>query len=90
MDMILNVRLWEKDVAAISWNVDREYATIEFFESFAGNGWNISPLVIPLHDLLRGDRVFSFPSHAPPASSLFGYGANVPADGFQCNCPKSG
>ena len=34
--MILNVRLWEKDVAAISWNVDREYATVEFFESFAG------------------------------------------------------
>jgi len=63
MDTILNVRLWEKDVAAISWNADREYATVEFYDSFAGNGWNISPLMMPLHNWLRGDRVFSFPAH---------------------------
>ena len=63
MDTIVNVRLWDKDVAAISWNENREFATVEFFESFAENGWNTSPLMMPLNDLLRGDRIFSFPTH---------------------------
>jgi serine/threonine-protein kinase HipA len=63
MNTIVNVRLWGKDVAAVSWNADSGYATIEFYESFARSGWDIAPLVMPLPDLLRGDRVFSFPVH---------------------------
>ena len=63
MDTILIARLWGKDVAAISWNKNNEYANIEFFESFPANGWNIAPLMMPQNDLLRGDRVFSFPAH---------------------------
>ena len=63
MNTIVNVRLWEKDVAAVSWNANNGYATIEFYESFTKDNWNIAPLIMPLPDLLRGDRVFSFPVH---------------------------
>ena len=63
MNTIVNVRLWEKDVAVVGWDVNNGYATIEFFESFVKDGWNIAPLIMPLSDLLRGDRLFSFPIH---------------------------
>ena len=61
--MILNVRLWDKEVAAVNWDADRGFATIEFYQSFALNGWNISPLMMPLQDVMRGDRQFNFPTH---------------------------
>jgi len=63
MDTVLNVRLWEKDVAVVSWSANSGYATIEFYESFAMNGWDIAPLLMPLQDILRGDRIFSFPAN---------------------------
>ena len=32
--MIIKVRLWGKDVAAVSWNFDREFATVEFYQAY--------------------------------------------------------
>jgi serine/threonine-protein kinase HipA len=61
MDTVLKVILWGKNVAAVTWDRDREYATIEFQESFAQERWNIAPLIMPLKDILRGDRTYSFP-----------------------------
>ena len=63
MDTILKVRLWGKDVATVVWDKDKEIAVIEFFESFVNERLDISPLVMPIDDLLRGDRIFSFPTH---------------------------
>jgi serine/threonine-protein kinase HipA len=63
METVLKVTLWGKDVAAVFWDNRREVAIIEFFESFAKEGFDISPLVMPNNDLLRGDRIFSFLSN---------------------------
>jgi len=63
MKTILKVRLWNKDVAVVHWNNEKGWATIEFFESFVKEHLDISPLVIPLSDLQRRERIFSFPSH---------------------------
>ncbi|GHV04257.1 toxin HipA [Bacteroidia bacterium] len=63
MDTVLNVKLWDKEVAAVAWNKDEEYATIEFYDSFAKEGLDIAPLIMPLSDIVRGDRVYSFPIH---------------------------
>ena len=63
METILNVTLWGNDVAAVIWNRENESATIEFYESFVSKRLDIAPLTMPLEDLLRGDRVFSFPTH---------------------------
>jgi len=61
MNTVLKVTLWGNDVAAVSWNVDREYAVIEFFDAFTKLGLDVAPLLMPLNELLRGERVFSFP-----------------------------
>jgi serine/threonine-protein kinase HipA len=63
MNTILKVVLWGKEVAAVSWDKERAYATIEFYETFAKEGLDIAPLVMPIEDLSRGDRIFSFPSN---------------------------
>jgi serine/threonine-protein kinase HipA len=63
MNTVLNVVLWEKKVAAVVWDTEKEYATIEFYESFAKEGFDIAPLTMPMKDILRGDRLFSFSAH---------------------------
>jgi serine/threonine-protein kinase HipA len=63
METVLKVTLWNKDVAAVSWNPEKGIAAMEFFDSFAKEGWDIAPLIMPLSDVLRGDKIFSFPAH---------------------------
>jgi len=63
METVLKVKLWGNDVAAVVWDSDKEIAILEFFESFAKNGIDIAPIVMPKNDLLRGERLFSFPTH---------------------------
>ena len=63
METLLKVKLWDKDVAVVNWDADREIATIEFYESFSNFGLDIAPLMMPLSDVRRGERKFSFPAH---------------------------
>lgn len=63
MEEVLKVTLWGKEVAAAIWDAEREFATIEFYDTYAGSGWDLSPLLMPLADIRRGERQFSFPVH---------------------------
>ena len=69
MDAVLKVTLWGKEVAAVIWDTQREIAILEFFDSFARAGLNIAPLTMPLEDLRRGERIFSFSTLSPKTSS---------------------
>lgn len=62
MNSVIKLTLWGKEVAAITWNTAREYGVIEFFGPFVKEGLDIAPLLMPLGDLLRGGRIFSFPA----------------------------
>jgi len=62
MDTVLKVTLWDKDVAALAWDEDREVGVLEFFDSFVSEGYDIAPLIMPMDDLRRGERIFSFPA----------------------------
>jgi len=62
MDKVLKVTLWGKDVAAIVWDIGHDTAVLEFFDTFANSGLDIAPLTMPLDDLRRGERIFSFPA----------------------------
>lgn len=62
MNTIVKVTLWGKEVAALSWDATRECGVIEFFESFVRQGLDAAPLTMPLEDLIRGERIFSFPT----------------------------
>ena len=63
METVINIKLWNENVAAVAWDKEREYATIEFYNTFANTGWNIAPLQMPINDILRGERIFSFPAN---------------------------
>jgi serine/threonine-protein kinase HipA len=63
METILTVKLWNKDVAVVSWNKEKAFATIEFYDSFVNENLDIAPLTMSLENLRRGDKIFSFPSH---------------------------
>jgi len=63
VETVLKVTLWGKDLAAVTWNETKGIAVMEFFESFVKEGFDIAPLIMPRTDLLRGDRIFSFPTH---------------------------
>jgi len=63
METVINIKLWNENVAAVAWDKEKEYATIEFYDGFAQNGWDIAPLQMPINDILRGERIFSFPAN---------------------------
>ena len=63
METVINIKLWNENVAAVAWDKEKEYATIEFYDGFAQNGWDIAPLQMPINDILRGGRIFSFPAN---------------------------
>ncbi|MEL7601511.1 MAG: type II toxin-antitoxin system HipA family toxin [Proteiniphilum sp.] len=63
MDIVLKITLWNNDVGAAYWDTERNCAVLEFYESFSLNNWDIAPLIMPLEDLQRGDRLYYFPEN---------------------------
>lgn len=63
MELVLKVSLWGIDVAAITWDNDRGHAIFEYFPSFENAGLDLAPLMMPLVDIKRGDKLYSFPTH---------------------------
>lgn len=62
MNIPVKISLWEKEVAVIVWDSKKEYAVIEFLESFVRDKIDLAPLTMPYADLVRGERIFSFPT----------------------------
>ena len=60
MESVVNITLWGENVAAIAWDNNREVGVLEFYDSFSKLGWDIAPVVMPLEDINRGERIFSF------------------------------
>ena len=52
------VHIWGKRVGAVAWDESTGLASFEFENSFKQNGWNLSPLKMPLNS---GVNVFTFP-----------------------------
>jgi serine/threonine-protein kinase HipA len=53
------INIWNKRVGAIAWDEATELASFEFEPSFLGNGWNLSPLKMPI--AVAGKQIFTFP-----------------------------
>ncbi len=54
------VLLWGKEIGAVSWDKQREYAYFEYTSEFQSSGIQISPLQMPL-----SSTIYSFPALAP-------------------------
>jgi len=56
------IKLWGRDVGAVSWLADRGYALFEYDPAFLKEGLDISPIHMGLTAARQGDRIFSFPA----------------------------
>lgn len=61
MVTVANIQLWGIEVGAVVWDESRMLATMEFDPGFAGYGLDVAPVTMPLMEINRGRRVFSFP-----------------------------
>lgn len=57
---VATIVLWKKNVGAVLWDESRQYAIIEFEDSFIKSALDISPLIMPLPELQNGNKIFSF------------------------------
>lgn len=62
---IATVRLWGKDIGAVSWDDERGYANFEYESAFIESGIEVSPLRMKL-----SDRIYAFP--ALPSETFHG------------------
>lgn len=51
------VRLWGKDIGAVSWDAERGYGNFEYDPEFVNSGIEVSPVRMKL-----SDRIYSFPA----------------------------
>ncbi len=58
--VVAKVRIWDMDVGAIAWDEDRNLTTIEFFPEFVDHNIDLAPITMPLAELQKGNRIFSF------------------------------
>ncbi len=61
MVTVANIKLWGIEVGAVVWDESRMLATMEFDPGFAGYGLDVAPVTMPLMEINRGRRIFSFP-----------------------------
>lgn len=53
------IKLWNKQVGAIAWDMDNRVASFEYEPAFFSNHWDIAPIKMPIAAAER--RIFSFP-----------------------------
>ena len=56
------IKLWGKDVGAVSWLNERGYAIFEYDPDFFKAGVDISPIHMGIDSARQGDAIFSFPA----------------------------
>lgn len=61
MVTVANIKLWGIEVGAVVWDESRMLATMEFDPGFAGYGLDVAPVTMPLMEINRSRRIFSFP-----------------------------
>jgi serine/threonine-protein kinase HipA len=59
--VIARVNIWEHFVGAVMWDEVTEVSNFEFDVSFVKTTLDLSPIRMPLEELQKGNRIFSFP-----------------------------
>ena len=65
MVAIADVKIWDKKVGVVLWNEQRNLGIFEFDKSFLKLGLDIAPLMMPISEVEKGNRIFSFPMLNP-------------------------
>ena len=59
---VADVIIWNEMVGAVRWDYNRGLASFQYNPKFLKNGWELSPLKMPLRS---GDRIYTFPELKP-------------------------
>ena len=54
---VAEVHIWGELVGAVSWNPQQTLASFEFDPKFLNNGWDLSPIKMPI---ANGSRIYRF------------------------------
>ena len=65
MVAIADVIIWDKKVGVVLWNEQKNLGIFEFDKSFLKLGLDISPVMMPISEAQKGNRIFSFPMLNP-------------------------
>lgn len=61
-ELIVDVKLWGKDVGALLWDNNNNIASFQYEDKFLRSGLNISPIIMPLIPGTE-DQVYQFPGN---------------------------
>ncbi len=54
------IKIWNQLVGAVLWDEYSQIGAFEFDKAFAKNGWDVSPLMMPLEKVESGQTIFEF------------------------------
>ena len=61
MNTIAAVKIWNHKVGAVLWDESKNVGVFEFDKNFIDSGLDLSPITLPMSEVNKGRRVFSFP-----------------------------
>lgn len=59
--VVASVNIWGRFAGAVLWDETTQSASFEFDQTFIKTGLDLSPVHMPLVELQKGNRIFSFP-----------------------------
>ena len=68
-NLTATIKLWGQMVGAVSWSESQQISTFEFEPKFKNNGWDISPILMPIESKTR---LFTFPENKGNSSTFKG------------------
>ncbi len=60
---VADIKVWGRRAGAVSWDNEQHLATFEYHTAFFNDGWDLSPIKMPL---TQGPRIFRFPELRSP------------------------
>jgi serine/threonine-protein kinase HipA len=54
------VKIWDQRVGVVLWDEKKQFGSFQFDPLFIKNNWDLSPLMMPLVEVKRGNDIFEF------------------------------
>lgn len=56
---VVKIKLWDKDLGALSWDREKNIGSFQFFSDFKLNQWDVSPIYMSIQS--AQNKIYSFP-----------------------------
>jgi len=59
---VIKISIWGNMVGAVAWDPQKNHGVMEFSDDFVKLGLDLAPLTMSYEELMRGQRIFTFPA----------------------------